>query len=469
MAEPFDLIVIGGGPGGYVAAIRGAQRGRKVALVEARDLGGTCLNRGCIPTKTLLHASQLYREIREGEALGIIAEGLRYDLSALYRRKDAVVGELRDGIAQLLAANGVACYRGRAFVSAADTVEVDGEDACTLTGARILIATGAGPQKPPILGIDLPGVFTSEELLGAEPVDCKRLCVIGGGVIGAEIASVYEALGCAVSIIEAADRILPTADREIGQNLAMIFKKRGVAVHTGSSVQEITKTDVGLRVHFTGKKGEETISCESVLLSVGRRANFAGLWSETLPIKTRRGIVVNERFETSVPGVYAIGDCIDGGIQLAHVAAAQATCAVDQMLGETAQLCLQQIPMCIYTNPEIAWVGLTADEAKRQGLTVKTSKYIMTGNGKSVIERQERGFVKLVFDAEREVLVGAQLMCGRATDLIGELTSAIVGKRSASELASVIRPHPTFGEGVGEAVEDLFSRAVHIAPKRKPK
>jgi len=469
VAEQFDLIVIGGGPGGYVAAIRGAQRGMKVALVEARHLGGTCLNRGCIPTKTLVHATQLYREIREGEALGIFAEGLRYDLSAMYRRKDLVVSELRDGIAQLLAANGVEHYRGRAFVSAPDTVQVEGEDACTLTGAPILIATGASPQRPPISGIELSGVITSEELLGSQAMDCKRLCVIGGGVIGVEIASVYEALGCEVSILEAADRLLPTADREIGQNLAMIFKKRGVAVHTGSSVQEITKTDDGLCVHFASKKGEETIPCEAVLLSVGRRANLAGLWSETLPIETRRGIVVSEHFETSVPGVYAIGDCIDGGIQLAHVAAAQATCAVDQMVGETAEISLQHVPACIYTNPEIAWVGLTADEAKRQGLAVKTSKYIMSGNGKSVIERQERGFVKLVFDAESEVLVGAQLMCGRATDLIGELTSAIVGKRSARELACVIRPHPTFGEGLGEAVEDLFSRAVHIAPKRKSK
>lgn len=469
MAEQFDLIVIGGGPGGYVAAIRGAQYGMKVALVEARHLGGTCLNRGCIPTKTLVHATQLYREIREGAALGIFAEGLRYDLSAMYRRKDAVVSELRDGIALLLAANGVAYYRGRAFVSAADTVKVEGAESFLLTGARILIATGASPQKPPIPGIELPGVFTSEELLGAEALDCKRLCVIGGGVIGSEIASVYEALGCEVSIIEAADRLLPTADREIGQNLSMIFKKRGVAVHMGSSVQGIAKTEDGLCVRFASKKGAETIPCEAVLLSVGRRAKLDGLWSEMLPIETRKGIVVNERFETAVPGVYAIGDCIDGGIQLAHVAAAQATCAVEQMVGEAVGISLQHVPACIYTNPEIAWVGLTADEAKRQGRAVKTSKYIMSGNGKSVIERQERGFVKLVFDAEDEVLVGAQLMCGRATDLIGELTSAIVGKRSARELACVIRPHPTFGEGVGEAVEDLFSRAVHIAPKRKSK
>lgn len=470
MAEQFDFIVIGGGPGGYVAAIRAAQRGMQVALVEERHLGGTCLNCGCIPTKTLLHSSGLYRELLEGERVGIMAEGVRYDLGKMYARKDEVVSELRDGVAFLLEANGVRRFTARAFLKAKDCVQLHGESGeLELNAPRILLATGAAPQRPAIPGISLSGVFTSDEILGEQPKDCKRLLVIGGGVIGTELASVYINLGCQVTMVEAAERLLPTAEREIGQNLAMILKKRGVSVYTGSTVQEIVETDAGLTVRFTDKKGEQSVDCDGVLVSIGRRANLDGLWAQELDIQIERGIVVNERFETSLPGVYAIGDCVSGGIQLAHVATAQATNVVAMMAGEPPDIDLSLVPGCIYTNPEIAWVGLTTEEAKRQGRAVKSSKYVMSGNGKSVIERQERGFIKLIFDAETEVLLGAQLMCGRATDMIGELTAGIAGHYKASELAAIIRPHPTFGEGVGEALEELYSRAVHVAPKRKAK
>lgn len=470
MPKQFDLIVIGGGPGGYVAAIRAAQRGLSTALVEARDLGGTCLNRGCIPTKTLLHASGLYRELLEGADLGILAEGLRYDLPAMCRRKDAVVADLRDGIAMLLEANGVCHFSAHATLMAADTVQLSGTERETLHAPRILLATGATPALPPIPGVTLPRVLTSDRILDGEALDVKRLAILGGGVIGTELASFYANLGCSVTIFEAADRLLPTADREIGQNLGMIFKKRGLTIYTGSTVQEISEMPDGLSLRFTDKKGEAgEVQAEYVLLSIGRKAVIEGLWDAALPIETARGIVVNERFETSLPGVYAIGDCIDGGIQLAHVSSAQATNVIAIMLGDEAEVDLSLVPGCIYTNPEIAWVGLSADEAKKMGRAVKTSKYIMSSNGKSMIERQERGFVKLVFDAETEVLLGAQLMCGRATDLIGSLTASIAAGRRAAELASLIHPHPTFSEGLGEAVEDLFSRAVHVAPKRKPR
>lgn len=469
MAESFDLVVIGGGPGGYTAAIRAAQAGMKVALVEQQNLGGACLNRGCIPTKTLVHTARQYRELAEGMIAGISVEGLRCDREALFARKDAVVGELRDGIAFLLKSNNVARYNARACLHAENRVVLT-DGLGELRGNYVLLATGALPVRPGIPGVALPGVLTSDELLAGEAGDCKRLCIIGGGVIGTEIASVYADLGCSVTILEAAERILPTADREISQNLSMILKKRGLALHTGSVVQEIAEVSDGLSLRFANKKGEEErLTCDKVLLSVGRKARLDGLWEESLPIRTGRGILVDEHFETTLPGVFAIGDCIDGGIQLAHVASAQASCAIAHMAGEVPDLALSVIPGCIYTDPEIAWVGLSSDEAKARGIAVKTGKYIMSGNGKSLIEGQERGFVKLVFDAETEVLLGAQLMCGRATDLIGELTGAITTRQTAHELARVIRPHPTFLEGVSEAVEDLFSRAVHIAPKRKAK
>jgi dihydrolipoamide dehydrogenase len=339
-----------------------------------------------------------------------------------------------------------------------------------LEGTNIILATGASPLKPNIPGIHLPGVVTSEELLTGVPTECNRLVVIGGGVIGMEFASVFGNLDCEVTIIEAKDRILPLMDREISQNLTMILKKRGILIHTGSVVKEIAANEDGLSIRFEEKQGEEKVEADLVLLSIGRRPNIDRLLGEGLILETDGGgIVVNERFETNIPGIYAIGDCVSGSIQLAHVASAQATSAVNYILGREPEVKLSIVPACVYLSPEIAWVGLTADEAKKMCKAVKTSKYIMSGNAKSIIERQERSFIKLVFDAETEVLLGAQLMCGRATDLIGELTSAIVGKRTAKELSTVVRPHPSFGEGVGEAVEALFDQAIHVIPKRKPK
>ena len=470
MSAVFDLIVIGGGPGGYTAAIRGAQQGMTVALVEERQLGGVCLNRGCIPTKALMHASHLFREMQECSLFGLSCESPGYDIAGMHARKDAVVSQLREGVSQLMEANGISVYKGRGLVTHPGVIRVTGETTEELEGKNILLAVGSKPVIPPIPGAELVGVFSSDGMLEGTPQNYKSLVIIGGGVIGTEAATIYNNLGCAVTIIEGAERILPVMDREISQNLSMILKKRGVEIYTGSTVEEITQTDGGLTVRFVGKKGEETVTVEGVLLSIGRRPQLEGLFAEGCPRpEMKRGIVVNTRFETSIPGLWAIGDCTEGSVQLAHMAAAEATCAVAYMAGQDPEMNLEVIPGCIYTEPEIASVGLSADEGKKRGIPVSTSKFIMSGNGKTLIEGQERGFIKLVFDPETEVLLGAQLMCGRATDLLGELATAIVTGRTASELSAVIRPHPTFSEGISEAVEDLFGRAVHVMPKRKPK
>jgi dihydrolipoamide dehydrogenase len=465
--EQYDLLVIGGGPGGYVAAIRAAQYGLKTALVEEGQLGGTCLNRGCIPTKTLLHTAQLYRELAEGEGIGIQADALRYDLDALYRHKDEVVSELCNGVAALLQANGVTTYRGKGLLTGNHQVRVTGDEVWDLEVKHVILATGATPAKLKIPGIDLPGVVTSEELLTGKPLDCKRLVVIGGGVIGAEVASIYGNLGCEVTIVEAADRMLFGIDLEIAQNLSMILKKRGIEIHTGSQVTEIKESEHGLSICFEGKKGTQTVEAEAVLVSIGRKPNTNAVLAEGVQLETNKGFVVNDRFETSTPNIYAIGDCADGSPMLAHVASAQAKNVVAQIAKREAEVDLTLVPSCVYTDPEIAWVGMTAEQAKKQGKAVKTSKYSMAGNGKTLIKRQDRGFVKLVFEAETERLLGAQLMCGRATDLIGELITAIHLKATAKELSSVMKPHPTFGEGIGEAVEVLFEEAIHVMPKRK--
>lgn len=467
MEKQYDLIVIGGGPGGYVAAIRAAQSGLRTALIEKDQIGGTCLNRGCIPTKTLMHAGSLYRELGDCEELGISAGQPSYDIKKMYQRKDEVTRQLRSGVEFLLQANRIEVIRGTAVITGSRTVTVEDGEKQELSAGQILIAAGSVPAVPPIEGIRLPGVITSDELLDQEGTDYRSLVIIGGGVVGVEFASLFNALGCQVTIIEAMDRLLPGMDKEISQNLNMILKKRGINICTSSSVTKLETGSNGLVCSFERKGETQRAEAEAVLVSTGRRANLESLFAAGAEVRTERGIVVDEHFATSIPGIYAIGDVIHGGIQLAHMASAQACNVIAHICGKKAELDLGTVPSCIYTDPEIAAVGIDAAAAKELGIAVKTGKFNMTGIGKAVIERQERGFIKVIFDAETEVILGAQLMCGRATDLVSELSTAIVNKLTISQLAAVIRPHPTFTEGVTEAVEDVLSAAIHIAPKRK--
>ena len=361
----YDLIVIGGGPGGYVAAIRASQLGMKTALVEKRELGGTCLNRGCVPTKTLMHTANMYREAGEIETLGLHFGERSYDFAQIHERKNTVTAQLRDGIAQLLKANQVDVYQAAGQIVDAHTVQA-GDDA--LTAQYILIAAGSVPAVPPISGADLPGVVTSDAMLEAQGVDCDNLLIIGGGVIGVEMASIYASLGKQVTIVEAAERILPPLDREISQNLSMILKKRGVEIYTSALVSAISQTENGLACHFTDKKGEQTKEADVVLISVGRRPCTAGLFAEGFAVDLiERGfIAVDDKFATSVPNIYAVGDVI-GRIQLAHAAEAQGIAAVEYMSGmNEATVNYDLVPSCVYTTPEIASVGITADEAKKQ-------------------------------------------------------------------------------------------------------
>ncbi len=467
MERQYDLIVIGGGPGGYVAAIRAARLGLHTALIERDEVGGTCLNRGCIPTKTLMHSSHLYRELEDCEELGLSAGAVSYNIKKLYARKCKVTEQLRGGIEQLLKANKVDVIRGNGVITGSNTVAVEGDTEEIFTAGHILIAAGSVPVLPPIDGITLPGVITSDELLDQEGTDYRSLVIIGGGVIGVEFATIFQALGCQVTIIEAMDRLLPGMDKEISQNLTMILKKRGITIHTSASVEKLESGGDGVICHFSKKEKAETVSGEAILAATGRRANLAGLFADGVEIAADKGIIVNDHFQTSIPGIYAVGDIIHGGIQLAHAASAQACNAVDFICNRDAGIDLLTVPSCVYTDPEIAVVGLDAAAAKEQGIEIKTGKFLMGANGKSIIENQERGFIKLVFDANTEIILGAQLMCARATDLISELGTAIVNRLTVSQLSSAIRPHPTFSEGITEAVEDVCGLAIHIAPRRR--
>lgn len=466
--KEYQLIVIGAGPGGYEAAIRAAQLGLTTALIERRDVGGTCLNRGCIPTKAMLHSAQLYREAANFELFGLHTENTSFDWAKVHQRKNDVVVKLRTGIEQLIKANKIDFFNNSASISGKNDVQLDQGE--VIRGENILIATGSVPARPPIPGLDLPNVVTSDELLDdphftqADSL-AKEILIIGGGVIGVEFASVFSSFGCHVTIVEAMERILPTMDREISQSLNMVLKKRGVSIHTGAMVEKLEQDENGLVCHFTEKGKAQAVPARQVLVAIGRRPNTQGLFAEGFEVACERGrIVTDENFRTSVDSIYAIGD-VTSKIQLAHMASAQGICAVHTIAGQKPPIDLRYVPGCIYTDPEIASVGITEDEAKQQGIPVKKGKFLMTGNGRSLIDEQERGFIKVLAHQETDVILGAQLMCSRATDIVAELATAIVNGLTCAQLAGVIRPHPTFCEGVTEAVEDVHAMAIHLAPK----
>ena len=468
--KEYQLIVIGAGPGGYEAAIRAAQLGLTTALIERRDVGGTCLNRGCIPTKAMLHSAQLYREAANFELFGLHTENTSFDWAKVHQRKNDVVVKLRTGIEQLIKANKIDFFNNSASILGKNDVQLDQGE--VIRGENILIATGSVPARPPIPGLDLPNVVTSDELLDDPHFTqtdslAKEILIIGGGVIGVEFARVFSSFGCHVTIVEAMERILPTMDREISQSLNMVLKKRGVSIHTGAMVEKLEQDENGLVCHFTEKGKAQAVPAQQVLVAIGRRPNTQGLFAEGFEVACERGrIVTDENFRTSVDSIYAIGD-VTSKIQLAHMASAQGICAVHTIAGQKPPIDLRYVPGCIYTDPEIASVGITEDEAKQQGIPVKKGKFLMTGNGRSLIDEQERGFIKVLAHQETDVILGAQLMCSRATDIVAELATAIVNGLTCAQLAGVIRPHPTFCEGVTEAVEDVHAMAIHLAPKKR--
>lgn len=463
----FDLIVIGAGPGGYVAAIKAAKLGLHTAIIEERNVGGTCLNRGCIPAKAMIHASGLYRETQEGARFGIQAPDVSFDYEKIVEYKEETTKKLVQGIEQLLKANGVTAVFGKATLLADRTVRVVSEGQEEVIGGKdILLASGSRPLVLPLPGMELPGVLTSDELFRLKEVP-ESLVIIGGGVISVEFATIFAALGCKVTIIEAMARILPNMDKEISQNLKLILKKRGIDIHTSAAVQGVEETDGQYTCKFIEKEKEQTAAAQYVLCAVGRIPNTDGLFEEGAAPDMERGrILVDETFATSIPHVYAIGDSIPG-IQLAHVASAQGMCAAELLAGKEPSVDLKAVPSCVYTDPEIAAVGITEEQAKEQGIPVKAGKFIMSANGKSVITQEERGFIKILAHAETGVIVGAQMMCARATDMIGELVTAVANELTVRQLLRGMRAHPTYNEGIGEALEELEGGAIHTAPRRK--
>ena len=456
----YQLIVIGAGPGGYTAALRAAALGLRTAVVECREVGGTCLNRGCIPTKTLLHASQVYRDAVDGAAMGVHAANATFDMGEIFAFKRGVSEKLRNGIHGLLKSAKVDLIEGVGRIAAPGQVDVTAADGAVsrYTTERILIATGSVNVRPPIPGLDLPGVMTSDELLEGCDRLYDSLVIIGGGVIGVEFATFYRNLGCAVTLVEGMDRLLPNMDRELGQNLQQIMKKQGVEVLTNAMVQSLEQTESGLAVHVLQKGAEKTVTGEKVLCAIGRRAYWDGVFAEGMNPETRgKSLKVDENFQTSIPGVYAIGDA-SSVVQLAHVAAAQGTACVERMYGVADHVDLNVIPSCIYSTPEIAVVGITEAEAKERGIPAVVGKCTMFGNARTVIEDPGRCFMKIVAHAETHEILGASLMCQHASDMISQISAAMVNRQTAEELRRVMRPHPSFEEAMAEALDALAAK-----------
>ncbi len=459
------IIVIGGGPGGYIAAIRAAQLGGDVTLIEKNKLGGTCVNVGCIPTKALLHAAGLLDGMREAPELGIMSDSPKVDWDKVQEHKNQVVEQLSAGVQGLLAANGLEVVKGEASFIDDRTVEVVSEAGTDRVTADVfIIATGSAPSVPPIPGMDLEGVVTSTEALSFPEIP-SALAIIGGGVIGVEMASIYASFGSRVTVFEMLPRILPGADAEAVDLLVKILESRGVVIHTAAEVKGIEKAGSGLSVKAAVSGEPILVEADKVLVAAGRRPFTESLNPERAGIKVKKGrIAVDEYMRTDREHIYAIGDCCSP-VMLAHVAMKEGEIAAENALTRPAKkMDYRTNPYCVYTSPEFAWVGLTEEDAKKQGYSVKTGKFPLIGNAKSLISGETRGMVKIVAEEKYAKILGVHILASRATDFITEAALAIQLEATLDEIAETIHGHPTFAEAMCEAAMAGLGRALHMPP-----
>lgn len=458
------LVVIGGGPGGYVAAIRAAQLGAEVILVEKANLGGTCLNVGCIPTKVLAHSAELLSEIKEAKKLGIEINGnIKVNWDKVQSRKKYVVKRLVSGVAGLLSSNKVKVINGTARIEEKNTILILKEDGSSekVSYDNLIISTGAVPFIPPIEGKDLLGVIDSTGALSLDNIP-SSLVIIGGGLIGVEFANIFNSFGCKVTIIEMMDYILQPIDREISELIKSKLMKDGVQIYTNCKVTKIEQATEGLQVNYVGENGELKVDVEKVLILVGRSANISNLNLETVGVKTRNGfIVVNDKMETNIKGIYAIGDCT-GKNMLAHVASDQGTIAVENIMGKDKKMDYKTVPVCVYTKPEIASVGLTEEQVKEKHIDYKVGKFPLIANGKSLIMNETTGMIKVISDRKYDEVLGVHILGARATDLIAEASLALRVEATIEEIVTTIHAHPTVSEALREAILAVNKEAIHI-------
>lgn len=448
----YDIIIIGGGPGGYVAAIRGAQLGARVALIEKGKLGGVCLNLGCIPTKTLLHTAEVFVGIKESDQLGIKAGSIELDFLKMMGRKDHVVKNLVAGVEWLMKSNGIDLFRGEAELVSRQSVRVNGE---SIAGKNIIIAVGSTSVKLPVPGIDKAAVITSDEIFSLERLP-DSMAIIGGGVIGVEMALLFHSLGCPVTVIEMMDRIVPMMDREISMALTRILERRGIRIITGAKVEAIHQTGL----IYSRNETKEALKAAVILMAAGRKPGGDSLDLDKLGISHDRGVIfTDERLRTNAPNIYAVGD-VNGKSMLAHVAAMEGVVAAENIMGLERVMDYYAAPQCIYTFPEVAAVGITEEEAKNQGLQFKSSRFPVKANGKSLAEGNRDGFIKLIGDTTGRIL-GAHILAPHATEMITQCSLAMGLKATAEDITRIMFPHPTVSEIISEAARGITGRAIH--------
>jgi dihydrolipoamide dehydrogenase len=473
MAKEYDLVILGGGTGGYVAAIRAAQLGLKTAVVEKGKLGGTCLHAGCIPSKALLRSAEVYAQTKESETFGVLASDVKLDFVKVQERKRKIVEQLHKGVQGLMKKGKIDVYEGTGrilgpsiFSPMPGTISVEmnnGDENEMLVPKNVIIATGSRPRTLPGLDIDGELVITSDEALQLEALP-KSIIIVGGGVIGIEWASMLNDFGVEVTVLEYADRILPTEDRDVSKEVEKVLKQRGIQIVTGAKVLPETLEkgkDVTIKAEHKGE--QKAFTAEKMLVSVGRQANVEGIGLENTDIIVEKGFIqTNEFYQTKESHIYAIGDVI-GGLQLAHVASHEGIVAVEHIAGQApSPIDYTMISKCVYSHPEVASVGLTEDEAKEKGFNVKVGKFPFKAIGKALVFGEAEGFVKIVADKNTNDLLGVHMVGPHVTDMISEAGLARVLDATPWEVAHTIHPHPTLSEAMAEAALAVDGKAIHF-------
>lgn len=460
----FDLIVIGSGPGGYVAAIRASQLGLKVGIVERESLGGICLNWGCIPTKALLKSAQVFDYLKHPQEYGLSAENVGFDFGAVVKRSRGVADGMSKGVSFLMRKNKIDVVTGTAKLKKAGEVEVTAADGTkqTLTAKHIILATGARSRELPNLPIDGKKIIGYRQAM-VLPTQPKKMVVVGSGAIGVEFAYFYATMGTDVTVVEFMPRIVPVEDEEVSKQLEKSFTKAGIKVMTNSTVEKVDTSGAGCVAHVKTPKGNITLEADVVLSAVGIQPNLENLGLEEVGVQVEKGrIKVDEMYRTTVPGIYAIGDIVPGPA-LAHVASAEGIICVEAITGHHPEpLNYGNIPGCTYCSPEIASVGLTEAQAKEQGYEVKVGKFPFSASGKASAAGVKDGFVKVIFDAKYGEWLGAHLIGANVTEMIAEVVVARKLETTGHEIIKAVHPHPTMSEAIMEAAAAAYGEVIHL-------
>ena len=459
-----DVVIIGGGPGGYVAAIKAAHLGLKAVLIEKDKLGGVCLNRGCIPTKALVGTAELLNHLQRAKEFGVQVKDYSFDFPAIMKRKEMIAQRLSSGVGQLMKANQIRVIQGEGNILEPGVVEViniEGKKE-VIKSKNIIIATGSSVMKIPIPGLENEGVIDSDGALSLSELP-TRMIIIGGGVIGIEFAGIFKAMGVEVTVVEMLPRILLPIDEEISNRLTFILKRQGIKILTNSKVEGIEKTNQNLEVLISNLEGKQRLETEKVLLAAGRVPDFGNINVQKLGIELEgRAIKVDQKMRTNIPGIYAVGDVV-GKIMLAHVAFREGIVAVENISGKEVLMDYKVVPNCVFSLPEVASVGLTEEEARKKYDQIKVSKFPYIANGKALGMGETEGMVKIIADSDTSELLGLHILGAHASDLIAEGTLALSMEATAEEIVNTIHAHPTLAETIAEAAEGIIGKPIHLA------